>query len=103
MGNASEWWEATKKMLLPFAALASILFTIVIFAGEQWVRNIARDEIAQGAGTSASSKVQEHETRLTRVEGTVDDHADEIDETEEDVKELDSRFQDFIQRIIDKL
>lgn len=99
----AKWWEATKTMLLPFAILVSVIFTVVIFAGEQWVRGIAREEIGAGAGTDAAGIVAEHATRLTKVEGDVENNDEEIEDNEEDIDEVEKSVREFMRDLINKL
>ena len=97
------WWIATKTMLLPFAILVGVLFTVFIFAGDAWMRSIAKEEIAAGSGAGAATSVAEHETRLTKVEGEVENHDEEIEEVEEDIDTVDETVRGFMRDLISRL
>jgi hypothetical protein len=88
--------DAAKVLAIPVALVVGVLTTVFYFAGEQYVRTIARDEIALSSGSEAASQVQEHETRIVVVEAGVEDN-------EDDVEKLDTRFNDLVQKIIDKI
>jgi len=88
--------DAAKVLAAPVTAIVIALGAVFYFAGEQYVRTIARDEIALSSGSKAASQVQEHETRIVVVEAGVE-------ENEDDVDKLDNRFNDLVQKIIDKI
>lgn len=99
----AQWWVATRTMLLPFAVVVGILSSIVYFAGEQWVRGIAREEIGAGAGTSAAAEVAAHAARLTKVEGDVENNDEDIEDNEEDIEEVEKSVREFMRDLIDRL
>lgn len=104
-----KWWDAAKTVILPFSGLVGVALLILVFAGEQWVRKIAREEAGNlTAGTvssqsDAASLLAEHGNRLVKVESTVENHEDDIEDNEEEVKDLRGEFRQFIQRVIDHL
>jgi hypothetical protein len=99
----AKWWEATKTMLLPFGIVVGVLGLVIWFAADAWVRGIANEEIAKGAGAGAATTVDVHETRLTKVEGDVEDQGEDIDENEDDIKTVEKSVREFMRDLIDRL
>lgn len=97
------WWVATKTMLLPFAVIVGILGAVFWFAGDAWVRKLANEEIAKGAGTGAATTVAAHESRLTKVEGDVESNDEDIEDVEDDMDTIDRDVKEFMRDLIDRL
>ena len=96
-----DWLNKAKEVAAPFAVFSGVLIAIVYFAGDAYIRQVAREEMI--GGIKGIEIVQQHEIRIVVVENGVATNIDDIEDVDEDVADLEDRFNALIQKIIDKI